>query len=35
MLADKWQGGHFAAMEQPETMAGDIEDFLAEVWPVK
>ncbi|TKA68166.1 hypothetical protein B0A49_06294 [Cryomyces minteri] len=28
-------GGHFAAMEQPEDMANDIEDFLAQVWPVE
>ena len=26
------KGGHFAAMEQPETMADDIEDFLGQVW---
>jgi microsomal epoxide hydrolase len=27
------KGGHFAAMEQPETMADDIEEFLSQVWP--
>ena len=26
------KGGHFAAMEQPETMADDIEEFLSQVW---
>jgi microsomal epoxide hydrolase len=27
------KGGHFAAMEQPDTMADDIEEFLGQVWP--
>jgi microsomal epoxide hydrolase len=27
------KGGHFAAMEQPEAMADDIEEFLGQVWP--
>jgi len=26
------KGGHFAAMERPEDMANDIEDFLKQVW---
>ena len=26
------KGGHFAAMEQPETMTDDIEEFLSQVW---
>ena len=26
------QGGHFAAMEQPEALLEDIEDFLGQVW---
>jgi microsomal epoxide hydrolase len=25
-------GGHFAALEQPELMKGDIQDFVAQVW---
>ncbi|KAK5155351.1 hypothetical protein LTR04_005817, partial [Oleoguttula sp. CCFEE 6159] len=29
------KGGHFAAMEQPDNMANDIENFLAQVWPVE
>ena len=27
------RGGHFAAVEQPETMTDDIEEFLGQVWP--
>ncbi|SMQ45575.1 unnamed protein product [Zymoseptoria tritici ST99CH_3D7] len=26
-------GGHFAAMEKPETFVKDIEEFVKEVWP--
>ena len=26
------KGGHFAAMEQPELLAQDVEDFLKQVW---
>lgn len=26
------QGGHFAALEEPEVLLGDVEDFLAQVW---
>jgi len=26
------KGGHFAAMERPEDLAGDVEDFLKQVW---
>lgn len=26
------KGGHFAAMEQPELMAGDVEAFIKQVW---
>ncbi|KIX08631.1 uncharacterized protein Z518_03288 [Rhinocladiella mackenziei CBS 650.93] len=26
------EGGHFAAMEQPEVLLTDIEDFLSQVW---
>lgn len=29
------QGGHFAAMETPELLANDVEDFVKAVWPVK
>lgn len=25
-------GGHFAAMEQPQAIADDIEEFLGQVW---
>ncbi|KAI9053690.1 hypothetical protein LZ554_002643 [Drepanopeziza brunnea f. sp. 'monogermtubi'] len=27
-------GGHFAALEKPEVLLGDIEDFIAQVWKV-
>ncbi|KAL1961992.1 hypothetical protein VTN77DRAFT_683 [Rasamsonia byssochlamydoides] len=27
------QGGHFAALEQPETLKKDVTDFIAQVWP--
>ena len=27
------KGGHFAALEQPEVLWQDIEDFVAEFWP--
>ncbi|KAL5320492.1 hypothetical protein ACEPPN_011298 [Leptodophora sp. 'Broadleaf-Isolate-01'] len=26
------KGGHFAALEQPKVLLGDIEDFIAQVW---
>ena len=26
------RGGHFAAMEQPQLLADDVEEFLAQVW---
>jgi microsomal epoxide hydrolase len=26
------KGGHFAALEQSETLLGDVEEFLAQVW---
>jgi hypothetical protein len=26
------QGGHFAALERPDVLAKDIEDFIAQVW---
>jgi hypothetical protein len=26
------QGGHFAALELPELLMGDIEEFVDEVW---
>ncbi|XXG96447.1 hypothetical protein Hte_002730 [Hypoxylon texense] len=26
-------GGHFAAMERPEVLLQDVEDFVAQVWP--
>jgi len=26
------QGAHFAAMEKPEAMAQDIEEFVTQVW---
>ncbi|KAI6715282.1 epoxide hydrolase [Diplocarpon mali] len=28
------KGGHFAALEQPEVLLGDIEDFVRQVWKV-
>lgn len=27
-------GGHFAALERPEVLLKDVEDFVAQVWPV-
>ena len=27
------QGGHFAALERPDVLLKDVEDFLAEFWP--
>ncbi|KAJ6557413.1 Alpha/Beta hydrolase protein [Mycena vulgaris] len=27
------KGGHFAALERPETLWSDVEDFVAQVWP--
>jgi microsomal epoxide hydrolase len=27
------QGGHFAALERPDVLVKDIEDFIAQVWP--
>lgn len=29
------QGGHFAALEQPELIIQDVEEFVQQVWPVK
>ena len=26
-------GGHFAALEKPEVLLRDVEDFIKEVWP--
>jgi microsomal epoxide hydrolase len=26
------QGGHFAAMEKPEVLLADIQDFISQVW---
>ena len=26
------QGGHFAALEQPELLKGDLEEFVGQVW---
>lgn len=28
-------GGHFAALEKPQELLQDLEDFVKEVWPVK
>lgn len=30
--ANAKQGGHFAAMEKPEVLLKDVEDFVAQVW---
>jgi microsomal epoxide hydrolase len=32
IFAHKRQGGHFAALEQPELLLGDLEDFVRQVW---
>jgi hypothetical protein len=29
------QGGYFAALEQPELLLQDVEDFVAQVWEKK
>jgi hypothetical protein len=29
------QGGHFAALEQPELIIQDLDEFVQQVWPVK
>ncbi|RVX73342.1 hypothetical protein B0A52_02984 [Exophiala mesophila] len=29
------EGGHFAAMEKPELLAQDMDDFVKQIWPVK
>jgi microsomal epoxide hydrolase len=29
---DHEKGGHFAALEQPELLMGDIEEFVEQVW---
>lgn len=26
------KGGHFAALEQPDVLLGDIEEFVKQVW---
>lgn len=31
-VRDIVQGGHFAALEQPELLLKDLEDFIAQVW---
>ncbi|KAI9664237.1 MAG: hypothetical protein M1831_002416 [Alyxoria varia] len=32
---EKVRGGHFAALERPEVLAQDVEDFVAEIWSKK
>lgn len=27
------RGGHFAALERPEALFEDLEDFVGQVWP--
>lgn len=31
-LANAVKGGHFAAMENPELLLDDVEEFISQVW---
>jgi microsomal epoxide hydrolase len=31
--ANFYQGGHFAALEQPEDLKNDLTKFVEQVWP--
>jgi len=28
-------GGHFAALEKPDLLMADLEDYITQIWPVK
>ena len=32
MTDSTFKGGHFAAVEQTQTLLKDLEDFIAQVW---